>query len=232
MDGVLVLNKPSGITSARAVAIVKRKLKAKKVGHLGTLDPMATGVLPLVINKATKLADILSSGEKEYIAVLKLGITTDTFDMEGDIKEEKEVKDITEELIKEKVSLFVGNIKQMPPMFSAKKVKGVPLYKHARKGVEIKREEKEVFVSSIEILKIEMPEIKIKVNCSKGTFIRSICHDLGQLLNTGATMTSLVRTKNGEFNIEESCELDVEADVMESKIVDIESLNIKKAVND
>lgn len=199
VNGVIVADKPSGWTSHDVVAFVKKRLGAKKVGHLGTLDPLATGLLPLVINGATKYAESLSAGTKTYRATLKLGETTDTYDSEGVVVASRDISSVTEGGILDAFFKFKGAIMQTPPMYSAKKRAGVPLYKLARAGVIVEREAKEVFISSIEVLRVEPPYVEFTVECSKGTYVRSICHDVGAMLGCGAHLTGLRRVKCGAF---------------------------------
>ena len=199
MNGVLVADKPSGWTSHDVVAAVKKKLGARKVGHLGTLDPMATGALPLVINKATRYARFLDGGEKVYLATMELGVETDTYDSEGAVTSACEVT-ATEEDVRRVLSTFMGRIKQVPPMYSAKKINGVPLYKLARKGVVVEREANEIEIFENEVVSVSLPFVEFRVSCSKGTYVRSICHDAGALLGCGARMTSLRRLECGVFS--------------------------------
>lgn len=203
MNGILNIYKPKGITSFDAVRIVRKTSKCKKVGHTGTLDPAACGVLPICIGKATKVVDYIMDGYKIYKTTLQLGIVTDTYDLEGTILEENKV-DLTTELIKETVLSFVGDIKQVPPMYSALKVNGKKLYELARKGIEIERKPRDISIYSIDNLKINIPYVEFEVKCSKGTYIRSLCYDIGRKLECGATMTNLERIATGSFNIKDS----------------------------
>jgi len=199
VNGVIVADKPAGWTSHDVVAFVKKRLGAKKVGHLGTLDPLATGLLPLVINGATKYAESLSAGTKTYRAILKLGEATDTYDSDGRALATNDISSLTEKDILGALSRFKGAIMQTPPMYSAKKRAGVPLYKLARAGITVEREPKEVFISSLDVLRIELPFVEFTVECSKGTYVRSICHDAGVFLGCGAHLTELRRVKCGAF---------------------------------
>lgn len=202
--GVLVIDKPQGWTSHDVVAHVKRKLKAKKVGHLGTLDPLATGVLVLVINGATKYSNQLDTGAKEYLTVARLGEQTDTYDREGKVVASSDVSAVTESAVVSALESFIGRIRQVPPMYSAIKSKGTPLYKLARKGVTIEREAREIEVYSLAVLKVQLPVVEFRVRCSRGTYLRSICHDLGKLLGTGAHLQELRRTASGDFSADEA----------------------------
>lgn len=221
MNGVLVADKPAGWTSHDVVAAVKKKLGARKVGHLGTLDPMATGVLPLVVNKATKFAQFLDGGAKVYLATMELGVETDTYDSEGTVIAAHEVT-ATEDEIRKVLSGFMGKIMQVPPMYSAKKVNGVPLYKLARKGVVVKRDANEIEIFENEITGISLPFVEFRVSCSRGTYVRSICHDAGALLGCGARMTALRRVGCGEFTEAEAVAPDASADELTKRIIPLE----------
>lgn len=203
MDGVIVLNKPKGKTSHDMVYFVRRLTGIKRVGHTGTLDPMAEGVLPICIGKATKAADMLTASDKGYTAVMRLGKTTDTLDAEGEVTSEHEVT-CTEDEIRAAVDEFVGEISQIPPMYSAIKKDGKKLYELAREGIEIEREARTVTIHSIDVLSIDGCDVTIDVRCSKGTYIRTLCDDIGARLGCGAYMTALTRTKSGMFSIENS----------------------------
>ena len=207
LDGIIVINKPKGCTSHDVVSKVKRIL-GEKVGHTGTLDPNATGVLPLLVGKGTKLSYYLIEHDKEYVVTLQLGAKTDTADSEGNIIEKKDVEEnsLIKENIKKVLFSFLGKQKQVPPMYSAIKVNGKKLYEYARKNeiVEIKSREIEIYkIELIDIFK-EEKQIVFKVKCSKGTYIRSLCEDIAQKLNTVGYMKELQRTIVGSFNIESS----------------------------
>ena len=204
MDGVLVIDKPEGITSHGIVSRVKRTLGARKVGHLGTLDPIATGVLVLVIDGATKHAEALQGGPKGYKATARLGQATDSYDREGSITSEADTSGLSEDVVREALRGFLGVQMQIPPMFSAVKKNGVALYKLARKGKVVEREPKEIEVSSIEMTSFELPLVEFTVTASRGTYIRSICHDLGERLGVGAHLVELRRTLSGAFSIEQA----------------------------
>jgi tRNA pseudouridine55 synthase len=204
--GVLNINKPLGISSFEVVRKVKKLAREKKVGHGGTLDPEASGVLPVCIGRATKAIDFIMEGEKEYIAKVKLGVVTDTYDREGKVLRESNVS-FTEEEIANAIFKFEGIINQVPPMYSALKQNGKKLYELAREGKEVYREPRRVTIYSIEILSISSPIIEIKVRCSKGTYIRSLCYDIGEELGCGAMMWDLKRTATGPFSIENSVDL-------------------------
>lgn len=222
MNGVLIVDKPQGCTSHDVVAMVKRRLGAKKVGHLGTLDPLATGVLVLVIDGATKYARFLDTGKKEYLAVLKLGEETDTYDSEGKVVRAGDISTLTEDAVKEALKAFRGNIKQVPPMYSAIKNNGKPLYKLARKGVTIEREPRDVEISELEVIRIELPFVEFRALCSRGTYVRSICHDLGSMLGSGGHLVSLKRLACGDFRVEGSVSPDASAEDLASRIIPLE----------
>lgn len=211
MDGILVIDKPVGPTSHDVVSSVRKILKEKKVGHTGTLDPAATGVLPLVLGNATKIARYLSGGDKRYLAVVRLGVTTDTLDAEGKILEERPVS-VSEAQVREAVQRFAGEIDQVPPMFSAKKIDGQRLYELARQGVEVEREPKKVTVHSIDVVSIALPQVTIDVHCSAGTYVRVLAADIGEVLGTGAHLESLRRTEAGPFSLDDAVSLEALAD--------------------
>lgn len=198
INGVINIYKIKGFTSHDVVAKLRGILRQKKIGHTGTLDPDATGVLPVCLGSATKLCDMLTEKEKEYIAKVQLGITTDTQDMTGTVLTRKEVK-VTEEEVTLAVQSFVGDYEQIPPMYSALKINGKRLYELAREGKEVERKARMVKIHEIEILEMQLPMITMRVGCSKGTYIRTLCHDLGEKLGCGAAMAELERTKSGQF---------------------------------
>ncbi|GHV18739.1 tRNA pseudouridine synthase B [Clostridia bacterium] len=207
-SGILLVNKQAGWTSHDVVAKVRKNLHTKKVGHAGTLDPMATGVLPICIGKATKIVDRIAAGNKQYKSVMKLGVTTNTQDTTGDVLKTCDAKDYMlegdfEAKIHAVVSEFVGDIEQIPPMFSAIKIDGQKLYSLARKGIEVERPARKITIFAIEILSINGDLVEMLVDCSKGTYIRTLCHDIGGKLGCGACMASLQRTKVGRFCLEE-----------------------------
>ena len=208
MDIIISLNKPKGITSQDAVTKVKRILNVKKAGHTGTLDPMATGLLMVCVNKATRLASYFTDLGKDYRAVMKLGESTDTQDAQGTVTASSDKVDFDESVIREALRAFEGRILQQPPMFSALKHKGKALYKYARKGIEIERKPREITIYSIELLKMNIPYVEFRVRCSKGTYVRTLCYDIGRKLGTEAHMHELERTAIGSFNLSESLSLD------------------------
>lgn len=208
MDLIINLNKPPGITSQDAVTKVKKLLKTKKAGHAGTLDPAATGVLLVCLNRATRLASYFSSLDKEYRAVIKLGEATDTQDAEGNVIEKCDKVEVTEAEIKSTLSSFTGNIQQEPPMFSALKHKGKPLYKYARKGINIARKPRDIRIDSIELLEFNLPYAEFIVTCSKGTYIRTLCNDIGGKLGVGAHLFKLERAAIGHFRLSDAVDFD------------------------
>ncbi len=220
MDIIISINKPIDITSQDAVTRTKKILKVKKAGHTGTLDPMATGLLIICINSATRLASYFSDLDKEYKAVMKLGETTDTQDAYGNIMEKCDEIRIDKTLIEDTLKSFKGKILQQPPMFSALKHKGKSLYKYARQGIEIERKFREVDIHNIELINVDFPYVTFKTQCSKGTYVRTLCHDIGQKLKVGAHLSELVRTAIGPFNIKDSLTFDELMSVSEGEQTD------------
>lgn len=209
MNGIIVVNKPKDHTSFDVIAILRKKLGQKKIGHMGTLDPMATGVLPILLGSTAKFQIFTEENEKEYIAEIIFGLTTTTWDIFGEETGKKETK-VSKEDLTEILPKFTGEIMQIPPMFSAIKKNGVKLCDLARKGKEIEREAREVEIKKLEILDFneEKQTAKLKILCSKGTYIRSLCHEIGAALGTGACMGKLMRTLSNSFRLEESTELE------------------------
>ncbi|MFN3395286.1 MAG: tRNA pseudouridine(55) synthase TruB [Thermodesulfovibrionales bacterium] len=199
MNLVINLDKPKGMTSQEAVTAIKKILHVKKAGHAGTLDPIATGVLLICLNEATKITRFLTDLDKEYIARIKLGEKTDTLDSEGKVIEKVEKFSVTEEEIIGILNRFQGEIEQTPPMYSAIKMNGKPLYKLARKGVTVEREKRLVRINRIDLLGLDAPFVDIRVSCSKGTYIRSLCSDIGDALGVGGHVTELRRISVGNF---------------------------------
>lgn len=206
MDGLINIYKEKGFTSHDVVAKMRGILRMKKIGHTGTLDPDATGVLPVCVGKGTRLCSLLENHDKTYRAVLLLGMETDTQDVTGQILAEKPVC-VTEEQVLEVFPAFWGKIMQIPPMYSALKVNGKKLYEYAREGKVIEREARPVEIYELTVEKIELPRITMTVSCSKGTYIRTLCHDIGQALGCGGCMESLVRTRVGDFHLEQAITL-------------------------
>lgn len=208
MNGVLVINKPQNWTSHDVVNKARGLLKEKKIGHTGTLDPLATGVLVLCIGKATKIVRYLEADDKEYIAELKLGATTDTLDSAGSILETRDYSSPSREEVQSALDRFRGGILQRPPAYSALKVFGVPSYRLARQGTILEHEERPVTISGITLLEYHDPLVRFSVTCSKGTYIRTLCADIGAFLGAGAHLTALVRTRSGRFRIEQALDLE------------------------
>lgn len=224
MNGVINIYKNTGMTSFDIVAMVRRVAKMKKVGHTGTLDPAASGVLPVCLGKATKIIDYIMENKKVYRVNLKLGMVTDTYDLEGEVLREEDASHITKDEILNCINSFLGTIDQVPPMYSALKQNGVRLYELARQGIEVHREARKITIYSIENIKIESNDnIQMDVCCSKGTYIRSLCYDIGEKLNVGATMTALERIQNGPFTKEEAINIeDLTEELLEKHIISIE----------
>ncbi len=219
--GILNVYKPKGQTSHNVVSFVRRQLNMKRVGHTGTLDPQATGVLPVLIGNATKLSDIIMADEKKYTARVVLGITTDTEDTTGEIIEKKDVS-VTKEQLDEVIKSFIGEIDQIPPMYSAIKVDGQKLYQLARKGVEIERTPRKIVIYSIDVYDFDGMSFMMDVHCGKGTYIRSLCRDIGAYLGCGATMDTLERTMSGVFTLDAAYTFEqIEEAVKTGKIEDI-----------
>ena len=208
LDGVLLVDKASGMTSHDVVAIVRRSLGFKKVGHCGTLDPLATGLLIVVLGRGTKIQDLLMAEDKEYVGTLSLGSTTDSQDADGQIVETKPVPELSREQIDTAFGKFHGDFYQLPPMVSAIKKDGVPLYKLARQGKTVEREPRFVHVFAHEINEIRLPEIDFRVVCSKGFYVRTYAHDIGADLGCGAHLKALRRTKSGRFDLQRSISVD------------------------
>jgi tRNA pseudouridine55 synthase len=200
-DGVLLVDKAEGMTSHDVVALVRRKLEIRRVGHCGTLDPIATGLLLITVGRGTKIQDLLMSEDKEYTGAFVLGVTTDTQDRQGEIIQRRTVRALDENQIRAAFEKFRGDFYQMPPMVSAKKHGGVPLYKLARQGKVVEREPRLVHVYRYNINQIALPEIDFSVLCSKGFYVRTYVHDIGETLGCGAHLKSLRRTKSGRFDV-------------------------------
>lgn len=241
-SGVLIIDKPEGITSHDVVAKVRKALHTKKVGHTGTLDPLATGVLVVCVEKATKLVQYLTCENKTYEVQMKLGVKSDTGDITGNVIEtddniSEKLSELKLEKIHETLNTFLGAQKQVPPMYSAIKVNGKKLYEYAREGIEIEREERDIEIHSIENVSFENDILKYTVSCSKGTYVRSLCEDIAKKLGTCGTMTVLRRTVTGEFEIKDSIQIE---EISEEKIISMEKLfdkkidvsnNMKKLIN-
>ena len=216
-DGILIIDKPSGVTSHDIVELIRKKLKVRKVGHSGTLDPVATGVLVLLIGKATKLFSKFVHFDKEYEATLRLGIVTSTGDSQGKILCENEVSHVTEDQIKEVFAQFVGERQQVPPMVSAIKHQGKRLYELARRGIEVDRKPRPIKIYDLKIMRTDLPEIDFYVKCSKGTYIRRLGEEIGEKLGVGGMISRIRRISLGPFHIQEAVRIE---DVDESHLRD------------
>jgi tRNA pseudouridine55 synthase len=201
LDGVLLVDKPTDHTSHDVVARLRGKLHMKRIGHAGTLDPMATGLLVILVGKSTRLSQYLIGLDKEYEGTIELGKVTNTQDAEGEVMETRPVPPLTEDQVKEAIRGFLGDQYQTPPMFSAIKIDGVPLYKSARKGEEVEREPRFIRVMSWEVTSFALPTIGFRLKCTKGTYVRTLAHDLGNKLGCGAHLSSLRRTAAGSFRV-------------------------------
>lgn len=208
MDGILLVNKPEGLTSHDVVARVRKLSRTRKVGHAGTLDPFATGLLALCLGKATRIVEYLMGCDKEYIATMRLGITTDTQDATGQTIATCPVPDLSVNDLERVFFSFLGVHQQVPPMYSAKKVEGTRLYTLARQGKTVKRAARPVTIHSIDILETALPDIRFRVSCSSGTYIRTLAHDVGESLQCGAHLTALTRTRIGKFPLHDAVSLE------------------------
>ena len=232
MDGIFNIYKEKGFTSHDVVAIVRRTIHMKKVGHTGTLDPDAEGVLPVCVGKGTKLSDVIMDGRKSYRAMLRMGMTTTTEDASGEVLETKEV-DFNEDRIREVVASFIGKLEQVPPMYSAVKVNGKKLYELAREGKEIERKSRTIEVYDIRIRQFLPPDrVEIDVDCSKGTYIRTLCSDIGKALGCGGHMAELLRTRTGAFSLENAIKLDELKALAEQEKVETVLLTMEEALED
>ena len=227
-SGIINVYKEKGFTSFDVVAKLRGLLRTKKIGHTGTLDPDAEGVLPVCIGRATKVCDILTDKDKIYEAVMLLGVETDTQDTSGEVLKELPVN-VSEKVVREAILSFVGEYAQVPPMYSALKVNGKKLYELAREGKTVERKARNVQIFSIEILEMNLPRVRMSVHCSKGTYIRTLCHDIGQKLGSGGCMEKLLRTKVGIFELKDTLKLSeinelAKAGVVEEKIISVDEL--------
>lgn len=222
MDGILIINKPKGYTSHDVVNVIRKKLNIKKVGHTGTLDPNATGVLPILVGQATKVSKYLIEHDKTYVAKLKLGEKTNTGDVEGEIVEKKDVPtNLHEEYVLEVLKKFTGKQKQTPPVYSAIKVNGKKAYEYARENKEIKLEAREIEIYKLDLIQFKENEITFEVECSKGTYIRTLCEDIAGKLGTVGFMKELERKKVNIFTIENAINLD---DISEKNLISLEKI--------
>ncbi|MCP4649992.1 MAG: tRNA pseudouridine(55) synthase TruB [PVC group bacterium] len=218
INGILLIDKPSGVTSHDMVFQIRKRLQVKKVGHAGTLDPAATGLLILLIGKATKLSASFLGLDKKYEVKLTLGVTTKTADHTGEILKKKEVPEFLQEQIEQVLGRFIGSIEQIPPMVSAKKIGGKKLYVLARKGIEIERKPQKINIYNIELKEINLPDVYFSVHCSKGTYIRTLCEDVGEVLSCGGHMSALRRTACGEYKVEDALDGSILRDIPREKI--------------
>lgn len=218
LDGAILIDKPSGPTSHDVVDAIRRKFGIKKVGHCGTLDPNATGLLIIVLGRGTKLSEKLMGDDKVYEGTIKFGEATDSYDSDGEITASLPVMPMTVEELNEEAATFIGDLMQKPPMVSAVKKGGVPLYKLARKGVEVEREARLIHVYNFRFTKYEEPLGTFKLACTKGTYVRSIAHDLGEKIGCGAHLTTLRRTVSGKFDVADALPLDAVLKMSESEL--------------
>jgi len=208
LDGAILIDKPAGPTSHDVVDAIRRRFQIKKVGHCGTLDPNATGLLIIVLGRGTRLSERLMGDDKVYEGAIKFGETTDSYDCDGELTGSLPVPLMTLDQLNEEAAKFVGDLMQIPPMVSAIKIKGVPLYKMARKGIEIEREPRLVHIYNFRFTNYELPLGQFKIACTKGTYVRSIAHDLGQKLGCGAHLATLRRSVSGKFDVADATKLD------------------------
>lgn len=215
IDGVLVVDKPMGPTSHDIVARIRRRFRLRKVGHGGTLDPMATGLLIILLGRGTKLSSLFSGSDKTYEGTMRLGVSTNTQDAQGEVTAERDFSSVTLEGMEEALKEFKGDIFQTPPMVSAVKVDGVPLYKHARKGREVERKARLIHIYEFKITGFQPPLAEFRVRCTKGTYVRTLCSDLGDRLGCGAHLERLRRTRSGDMDVESACQV---AELMEMDV--------------
>lgn len=220
INGIIVVNKPQNWTSHDCVAVMRRAVGVKRIGHTGTLDPMATGVLPVCIGTSARIMEYLDLDNKTYRCTMKLGITTDTEDVWGEVLTEADPSSVTEEQIREVFAGFVGEIEQIPPKYSALKVNGKKLYEYARAGQDVEIKSRKITISSIDIEKIEGDEITFVVVCSKGTYVRTICKDIGDKLGCGAAMSALTRIASGIFTLEEAIDIEKIKEMTKEEIIE------------
>ena len=208
MDGILIINKPAGLTSHDVVDFIRKRFRIKKAGHAGTLDPLATGVLIILLNKSTKLSSRIMNDAKEYEVTLKLGVSTDSGDADGRILSRSNKTNVERERLQAAIKGFLGDVEQIPPMVSALKYKGKRLYQLARKGIEVPRKPRLIHIFKIEIIEFSPPFIGLRVLCSKGTYIRTLCSEIGQVLGCGAYAERMRRIRSGDYHIQDSLTFD------------------------
>lgn len=233
-SGVLLIDKAQDFTSHDVVAVARRALNTKKIGHCGTLDPMATGLLMLVVGRATKIQDLLMSEDKEYMGTMTLGKITSSQDKEGEVLEERPVGDYDEAQIRAAFDGLLGDFEQLPPMVSAIKINGVPLYKMARKGQEVERKRRAVTVSGYDIHRIELPEIDFTVRCTKGFYVRTYANDIGEALGCGAHLSALRRTRSGKFTLDRAVTIPelktLDRDDLCSRLISLAEISLMRGV--
>jgi len=232
LDGILVMDKAFGMTSFQMVREVRKRLKVRKAGHAGTLDPLATGVLPICLGRATKIVQFIMAGHKIYQGTMLLGVATDTYDAAGKITEQKPLPSGLDLVYLQKAAKeFTGRLLQPPPPFSAAKHKGKPLYKFARQGIMVQKESRPVQVFSFEVLEMRLPEVDFRVHCSKGTYVRSLIHELGSNLGCGGHVKGLRRTRNGPFNIEQAIKIETLDEILKTKRLSEVIISVEKALD-
>jgi len=207
-SGIVLVDKPKEWTSHDVVNFIRSRFNIKKVGHCGTLDPAATGLLVIVLGHATKMSETLSKSDKTYEGTMLFGLETDSQDMEGNVVSEKDVSGLTEDDIRQEFAKFAGEQEQIPPMYSAVKKDGKKLYELAREGKKVEREPRKIIIHSIDVTKVHLPKADFKVSCSKGTYIRTLCHDIGENLGCGGALFTLCRTCSGEFSINDAYKIE------------------------
>jgi tRNA pseudouridine55 synthase len=233
-DGILLVDKPSGPTSHDIVDAIRRRFKLPKVGHGGTLDPQATGLLVLLLERATKLADHFTNSDKAYEGTLLLGVATDSYDADGRIVREADYRAVTREQLEERMRAMVGDLMQAPPMVSAVKVHGVPLYKLARRGETVERKPRLVHVYELSLKTFDPPEAAFSIRCTKGTYVRSICADIGDALGCGAHLNRLRRTQCGAFSVNDAMPLDallnLTSDALQARVITLRTLALSGVI--
>ncbi len=222
LDGILLVDKPAGPTSHDIVDAIRKRFGIRKVGHGGTLDPQATGLLVILLGKGTKLSSLFMSGDKAYEGTMTLGVETNTQDADGEVTREGDCSGVTRDQVADAMGRYVGDMMQTPPMVSAVKVKGVPLYKSARKGKEVEREARLIHIYRFDILSVELPNVSFHVDCTKGTYVRTLCADVGADLGCGAHLSALRRTGAGKLKLEDATDFEA--------IMDMEEPDLKKIV--
>lgn len=216
MDGILNINKPAGKTSFNVVSVIRRLSREKRVGHAGTLDPFATGVLPVLLGQATRVAEYILEARKTYRGKIELGLETDTYDITGKVVTYKETSDISRERLEEALQTFRGEIEQVPPVYSALKQGGSPMYALVRQGIHVEPRARKTTIYRLDLIDYTPPHVVLDIECSRGTYIRSIAHDLGALLGSGGTLTELVRLNYGIFNVQSAVSLEAFAEAVKA----------------